>query len=421
MNIDLNELTNAGIVDDATADAIKSYYALKKKTETGSRFFQIISILGIILIALGIILIIGYRIPKWAKVIVGFIPLLIAQVIGMITLYRNKKSGVWSEISATSILAGIAIAMSLLSSIYNMDATYSEFLKWGLCLCIPVVLLFDSAVASLISWIGIGIYITSGPNYQHESKSLITLGFMAALLYLYVKHILRNNLNLAWAWHHIAIPIVLLLFTFSLGAYSCQILVLLHLLVIFFAFSTISSVKSIADRMWIDTYRIVAFGGTFILAFIYSFKNFWTQPSFHFTENCFTREGIITTISFTLLFGAVILYLIKTRSKDLSSLFDIKWILLILGLLTLMGNSFPDFSRAIVNILILLSCGILIKEGINTENILQLNLGILLLAIWVTCRFFGTDIPSIWKGILFILLGLLCFFLNYSLLKKKRS
>ena len=185
MNIDLKELTHAGILDSTTADAIEAFYVSKKQKDSGSRFFQIISILGIVLVCLGLILIIGYNwfsIPKWGKVTLGFLPLLSAQLVGAFTLIKNKTNRVWSAISATAILAGVAIAMSLLSTIYNLDATYSDLLKWGLLLCIPVVLVFDSGIASLIGWMGIGIYITSGTFFQNESKIVFTLIFVAALL-----------------------------------------------------------------------------------------------------------------------------------------------------------------------------------------------------------------------------------------------
>lgn len=424
MNIDLKELTGAGIIDTSTADAIKIYYESKKQKGTGSRFFQIISVLGILLVALGLMLIIGYNwyhLPKWTKVTLGFLPLLAAQLLGVYTLIRNKMSKVWCEISATSIIAGIAIAMSLLSNIYNLDAAYSDFLKWGLVLCIPVVILFDSGIGSLISWIGLGFFIIDRPLYLSTHKVLIAVGFIAVLLYLYIKHLIENRINLTWAWHHLFIPVVLVIFTFALGPYSCQNFVLLHLLILCFAFSTISDIQLISDRLWIHIYKMAGFGGSFILAFIYSFKNFWTQRSFNLTENCFTYAGIAVTTVFAIVFLVAILYLIRSKSWDIMTLFDIKWMILLLSLLTIVGNQFPDLSSSIVNILLLLSSAFIIKEGINTENLLQLNVGIVILIVWVICRFFGTDIPYLWKGIIFIILGLLCFSLNYILLKRKRS
>ncbi len=424
MNIDLKELIHEGIVDDTTAEAIKAYYESKKQKESGSRFFQIISILGIVLVGLGLILIIGYNwfsIPKWGKVTLGFLPLLSAQSVGVVTLFKNKTNRVWSEISATAILAGVAIAISLLSAIYNLDATYSELMKWGLLLCIPVVLVFDSGIASLICWIGVGIYITSGTLFQNENKIVFTSVFVAVLLYIYVKHLLENKINLAWAWHHLAIPTVWILFTFALGPYTCQKIMILHLLILFFVFLSVPSINRIADRWWISMYNVIGFGGTFILAFVFSFKGFWTQHSLRLTENCFTDTGQYITGVFSILFFITLLYLIKSKSGNFTRSFDIRYLVIVLSILILTGHLFPEICSIIINGLLLVSSGYYIKEGIDDENILKLNLGIVILALWVIFRFFSSDIPLIGKGILFIVLGLLCFSLNYFILKKKKS
>ena len=424
MNIDLKELTHAGILDSTTADAIEAFYVSKKQKDSGSRFFQIISILGIVLVCLGLILIIGYNwfsIPKWGKVTLGFLPLLSAQLVGAFTLIKNKTNRVWSAISATAILAGVAIAMSLLSTIYNLDATYSELLKWGLLLCIPVVLVFDSGIASLIGWMGIGIYITTGTLFQNESKIVFTLISVAALLYIYVKHLLENKIDLSWAWHHIAIPTVLILFTFALGPYTCQKIMLLHLLILFFVFTSLPSINSMAGRWWISLYNIIGFGGTYILAFVFSFKSFWTQRSMHLSEHCFTSTGNYITTVFSIVFIFTVLYLIKSKSWNLARAFDIRYLIILLGLLILVGHLFPAVSSILANGILLVSSAYFIKEGIDSENIVKLNLGIVILVLWVMFRFFSTDIPLIWKGIIFIVLGLLCFSLNYLLFKKKKS
>jgi uncharacterized membrane protein len=141
MNLDLDELIKAEIIDVSLADKIRDYYAKRKNPNASSRLIQIVSLIGVSLIGLGLILIIGYnwdQIPKVWRIIISFIPLISAQGIGTYTLLQYK-SKVWKEFSALAILFGIGIAMALITQIYFLDVNLVEFLKLWILLSGPLI------------------------------------------------------------------------------------------------------------------------------------------------------------------------------------------------------------------------------------------------------------------------------------------
>jgi hypothetical protein len=62
-----------------------------------------------------------------------------------------------------------------------------------------------------------------------------------------------------------------------------------------------------------------------------------------------------------------------------------------------------------------------IQKGNEEISIARLNFGVLIIAILITCRFFDTEMSFIARGILFILVGVGFFGLNYYLLKNKKQ
>ena len=78
-----------------------------------------------------------------------------------------------------------------------------------------------------------------------------------------------------------------------------------------------------------------------------------------------------------------------------------------------------EFAAIIANGIVL-AIGVLeIKRGNQLNDLRILNLGLLIITILITCRFFDTDFSFIVRGILFIVLGLGFFLTNYLMVKKR--
>ena len=97
------------------------------------------------------------------------------------------------------------------------------------------------------------------------------------------------------------------------------------------------------------------------------------------------------------------------------------WMGLALIAVVIVGSWYPGLGHIASNIILLAGSARIIYGGLSRENLFLLNLGLLTLASWIISRFFETNISFVWKGILFITLGILCFGLNWFILKKQRT
>ena len=62
-----------------------------------------------------------------------------------------------------------------------------------------------------------------------------------------------------------------------------------------------------------------------------------------------------------------------------------------------------------------------IWKGFKSERSLLVNYGLAVISIEVAIRFFDSSLPFIFKGIIFILLGVGFFIANYFILKQKKN
>ncbi len=61
-----------------------------------------------------------------------------------------------------------------------------------------------------------------------------------------------------------------------------------------------------------------------------------------------------------------------------------------------------------------------IRKGLLMDHLGFLNLGLLVITTLALFRFFDSDIPFIWRGLIFISAGVGFFVANYMLIKKRR-
>ena len=126
----LTELQKAEIIDAATADRIRAYYRTREEEST-PKIFVIFGVLGAVLVGLGIILIFAHNwdeLPRFAKTILAFIPLIAGQIACGYTLFKKRDSVAWRESSATFLFFAIGASISLISQIYNISGNFSSFL-----------------------------------------------------------------------------------------------------------------------------------------------------------------------------------------------------------------------------------------------------------------------------------------------------
>lgn len=421
MKTDLEELVTNQVIDPETALRIQEYYDRKSKESKASRLLLILSITGIVLVGLGLILIIAYNwdtIPKFFKLVIAFFPLAVTQAFGLWVLLKRKSSVLWRESAALAILFAVGIAMSLVTQIYHIEGPLSGFLKWWILLAAPLVLVFASDVVSLAIWIGTGWYLTS-ISWTRSDYDLFSPIVIILALAWYAWRLRYEGVKKLMTFHHWAIPIVLTIYVFSLAPHTCNRFLLITLMTLFMGFGLVAFTVFKGHGLLTNGYRIGQFLGTWIAGIVLGFESYWTSPR----QDSLTRCLSDFPVFFPLVNLAVLGYLTYTylrRAKE-SEPDDMGWMSLALIAVVIVGSWYPGLGHIASNIILLAGSARIIYGGLSRENLFLLNLGLLTLASWIISRFFETNISFVWKGILFITLGILCFGLNWFILKKQRK
>ncbi len=158
---EIEELLGAGVISKETASRIEDYYSRKEDEPNYSRLFIVFGILGAILVGLGIILIISHnwdQLSRGVKTFFAFSPLVIGQILGLFVLLKKVSSIAWREGVAAFIFFAVGASIALVSQIYNLPGDLSSFLLTWMLLCLPLVYVMKSSIASLLYISGITFY-----------------------------------------------------------------------------------------------------------------------------------------------------------------------------------------------------------------------------------------------------------------------
>lgn len=178
----LNELPGLReqqIISAETEDALRKHYTAE--LVPGRNYFLLaLGILGLALVGGGIILIFNYNwdmLNQTQRIGISFLPLLLGFAVSLFTLIRGKTQ-LWREASAILTAVGSAVAVALLSQIYQLNGSLSDYMTLVLITSLPLIFIFDSiGLAALYCFGMFGLLdFSSTPN---PVEALILAGILA--------------------------------------------------------------------------------------------------------------------------------------------------------------------------------------------------------------------------------------------------
>ena len=86
-----------------------------------------------------------------------------------------------------------------------------------------------------------------------------------------------------------------------------------------------------------------------------------------------------------------------------------------------LGTYSEGFAIILTNIIVLILGVYTIREGAVANRLWQMNYGMLILSLLIICRFFDTDIPFVFRGLLFIGIGAGFFGMNFYMMRKRKA
>ncbi|AXG69768.1 hypothetical protein KORDIASMS9_01995 [Kordia sp. SMS9] len=413
----LPELVENGIITAETAQKITAYYE-KPASENSNKLFIIFGILGATLVGLGIILIMAHNwddLPKFVKLILAFLPMLIGQAGLAYSIVKNKGM-VWKETATVFLFFSVGACIALVSQIYHISGNLESFLLAWIILCAPLLYLTKSKAAIFLHLIFCTYYaIVTGYGFNVKTSPLFYFALLSTCIPRYLELMKQKTPSAATFILHWLFPISLLISLPVCVEQSPQITYILYMTVfgLLFNIGQLSYFKN--TSLLQNGYKVTGTIGTLILLLILSFHGVW---DFAFQNNFI---GMIEVISVGVFFiAAGITFLMSRQQQNTKMPNVLQLIFFVFGIIFLIGASDTITATVLVNILLFVIGIMQIKLGTDKLHFGFLNLGMLIIAALIVCRFYDTDINFAIRGIIFVSIGIGFFITNYIMYKKQQ-
>ncbi|MCU4166167.1 DUF2157 domain-containing protein [Carboxylicivirga caseinilyticus] len=420
---EIPELLQEGVITDETAKRIQDYYKSKKSSST-NKLFIVFGVLGAILVGLGLILIIAHNwdeLSRMTKTIFAFLPLIIGQYLSGWVILKKRDSIAWRESVSAFLFFAVGASISLVSQIYNIPGNLSSFLLTWMLLCIPLIYLMKSSVASLLCLAGITYYAAETSYWTYPSSDSYMYWVSLLLIMPHYYHLYRKKPTSNFmVFHNWIIPLSLVIILGTLAEKFDELMYIAYI-VLFGIFSLIGDREFISkQRLLSNGYSVMGSLGSIIILLMLSFNWFWDHlRTTEVLMNELVRSNEFLSIIVLIALALVMLFYRK-RELTIENMNPFSFIFLLLIPTYIIGlNS----SVAIILInLFVLGLGILIiLQGAQKNHFGILNYGLLIITALVVCRFFDSDLSFVLRGVLFVIVGVGFFASNYVMLKKRKS
>ena len=433
----LPELVAAGVISSENAGAIERHYSsVESRTNFG---VVILASVGAALVGAGIILLIAHNwddLSRAARIVIAFIPLLIAQALVVFTLMRRSESRPWREAVAIFDVAAVATAISLISQTYQIQGSFADFMRVWLLLSLPIVYLLRTTLGACVYLIGTIVWL-----FAHEIGIFVRSPdpmFFWVLFLLIVPYFLLRFLEDRGSRETAALAIVMpIALAFGLGFTAGFAKTDLGAV----AFAGLMTAIYLCGIKFFprtdERLHIVALLGGIgigVTAIVLTFESSWHMGR-EFFWGTHSFDGTIA-IALEFLFPIVAVCLagldLFRRRVEFSLAAAVFPILTVvaLGIANLCSPSGAEsvhktncsFTAAAIINCYALWLGIdILTRGIRSDSIARANFGLILIAALAISRFFDSELSFVTRGLGFIVVGAGFLVANILLFKKRAA
>ena len=431
----LPEMVASGVITPENAQAIERHY---EHDQPRTNFaFVILAALGSALVAAGIILLIAHNwddLSRAARTGIAFLPLLIAQALVVFTLTRRSESRPWSEAAAIFDVAAVATTISLISQTYQVQGTFTDFMRTWLLLSIAIVYLLRTTLGAIAYVIGSVLWLFAGWGMFSPEGSPMLFWLLLILAIPYVAiWFLRDRDSRETATLVIILALAAL---FGVGATAD------------FANSNVGAIAyaGLATAIYLcgmkffpqpagRLHLLALLGGVAIgvVTIVLSFESNW-HMTYHVASvprTSAAKLAVVVELLFPIAAVCLASFDLLRRRAEFSlsaALFPV--VTAIAWAITHLCE-FPNdrwqstrcsFAAATVMNCYALLLGIdILARGIHINSIARANFGLLLIAVLAICRFFDGDLSFVARGVGFIIVGVGFLVANLLLFKRRTA
>jgi uncharacterized membrane protein len=419
---DLDELLSQHVITDDEAARIRTYYNQKPQPEN-NRLVIVFGILGSLLVGMGLVLIIAHNwdvLPKPVKLAIALLPLFIGQMICGYLAWKKSTSVAWREGASVFVVFAVATAIAIVSQVYNIEGNFANFLFVWMLLCLPLMYVMRSSAASLLFWIGITWYACEDGYFRSYSDIAYKYWILAFAALPWYWQLCRKKLHSNFTYLHHWIIAGSLIITLGTFADHSEELLIPAYMFLFGIFVLIGQLRMFSpQRLLANAYLILGSLGIVTLLLMLSFDWYWAElERKEAMDWIFSVEAIVCVVLVVL---AVILFVRLFKTTRANEMLSKSYVIPVFIVLFMVGNVEPYGAQILTNIFILVLAVYTIREGAKADHLGRMNYGLMILTLLIICRFFDTDLSFVIRGLLFVLVGLGFFGMNYRMVKKRKE
>lgn len=390
---ELPGLREAGLLDEDTMQKLRAHYIDRLSTRKGPEkyFMFMLGTVGTLMVCAGAILAVAYNWDMFAnlqRIIVSAIPLAIGLVGGTVVLCRNNNR-IEREVAALVTASGVAVLFAMLSQIYHVGGSFSNYMLVILALSLPLIYIFDAIGLATIYVFGLFFIIDN--TYSELWRAFGIVAFLPYLFY----HLFSATAYRSWSRYLACIVAVF-------GMVSC------------------GKINPLFSCFSVATLGLLA-GRELYEKRIKMRRNPWMIPSFFFLlailcvlveagESCYmAKPGTPVEVADYWIFNGITIVMIIV--SYLRRRLDIERFMTGLGLLLLVPGFFPKCSVVLPYVEVagcvyaVVFGFLLLGRGMRRRHYSIFNGGMLLISSQFLLRFFEDDMNLLIRSAAFIVVG----------------
>lgn len=382
---ELPVLREKGIIPAEAEESLEKHYLaeLEKIPSMQKIFSLVVGIIGIVMIAGGVILFLNHNwdmFPKVVRIGIASIPLFCGAVISYCTILKNKGV-LWREASAIFTTVGAAILAGVISQIYHIGSEFSDFMFMILLLSIIPLYLFHSiGLATLYACFTFSV---ANWNPSDSWRVLLTATLLVPFMIYYLR---EKSPYKVWCRY---IAILNAIAFFSICANNCGQLIAVIFICVFLLGGT--EIEERKEGVFRNPWLLSSYGLTIIMLAAGS------------SSESFFKIGDYKWYSFAVMAAALVFFGFMFYRNIRR--FESYWCLLFIILSALFFTGEGFIMRIIYNVFMGFSGIVFIRNGFIDKSFEKFNIGSLMICVLVACRFFDDDIGLLYRSLGFILLG----------------
>ena len=422
---ELPTLLNEGVIDGAAAERLRLHYE-SAAGKSRNWALTVFGLLGGTLVGLGIILLLAHNwadLSRAARTALAFAPLVAAQLLAFWILHSGKTSAAWREGGGAFWMLSVGAAIALIAQTYHIPGDAGRFALTWMLLALPIVYLLNATGPALAYLAGMTFWAIDA---QNNGGHALWFWPLAALILPHVAAAARGN-------PYAARPTLLFWgLSFALcvavGVTLEKILPGLWIIVYGSLFAVFYLAGAFwfgeAPSFWQKPFQAVGSAGSIGLAFLLTYDWPWEEIGWHYWRHGAAYCGAAAIFDYAL--GAVLpvaaiaLLVGSVRRGKAGALFVGSLpILSVLGFARVAQTDQAGGAMALFNLYaFVVGIGLLVR-GFRTRRVGTVNAGLLVVFALILLRFFDEDLGFVFRGIVFVLLGLAFLAVNLVLARKK--